>query len=197
MEIWQIVAIVIVALIVVGALVWVTTQRQRTKRLTEQYGPEYQRTVEDAGDRREGERELEARQKRVREFDIRPLSADESELYAREWKETQARFVDDPSGAITRADMLVQQVMETRGYPMGDFDQLAADVSVDHPHVVEEYRQAHAIAQRHASDGVETEDLRQAMVHYRALFDDLLGTKTNEQPTAPAETEREPVEARR
>jgi ABC-type nickel/cobalt efflux system permease component RcnA len=186
METWQIVVIVLVVL-AVGVVAWMVMQRRRTQRLTEQYGPEYQRAVEAAGDQRAAERDLQARMERVKTFEIRPLSTEERDQYATRWTETQALFVDDPSGAISKADALVQEVMGARGYPMVDFEQRAADVSVDHPHVVEEYRAAHDIAEQHATGGVDTEELRQAMVHYRALFDDLLETDTGaaglEQPT--------------
>lgn len=186
METWQIAVIVVAALVVVS-VAWIVIQRQRTQRLTEQYGPEYQRTVESAGDRRQGERELESRRERVKGFELRQLSTDERDRYLAGWKESQADFVDDPPGAISKADQLVQEVMRARGYPMADFEQQAADISVDHPHVVDEYRAAHNIAERHAASGVETEDLRQAMVHYRALFDDLLETDSpapEQQPEA-------------
>ena len=183
----QIGLIVLVAIIIVGGIVaWSAMQRRRTERLTERYGPEYQRTVETTGDQREAERELEARQKRVEGLEIRRLSNDERDEYLACWKETQARFVDDPPAAISEADGLVQDVMQARGYPMVDFEQRAADISVDHPHVVEEYRAAHAIAEKDVAGGVETEDLRQAMVHYRALFDDLLETDA---PTSEPELE--------
>jgi hypothetical protein len=119
---------------------------------------------------------LAGRQERVKTFELRALSTAEGDRYAAAWKETQAHFVEDPPGAISQADVLVQEVMRARGYPMTDFEQRAADISVDHPHVLDEYRAAHNIAERHATSGVETEDLRQAMVHYRALFDDLLET---------------------
>ena len=180
MELWQIALIVIAAIVVVGAVAWTMNQRKRTEHLTERYGPEYQRTVETAGDKREAERELEAREERVKQYEIKPLSPGQRDRYLAKWRETQAEFVDDPSAAIAEADTLVQDVMGERGYPMGDFDQRSADISVDHPHVVEEYRAAHVIAERHATGGVETEDLRQAMVHYRALFDDLLETEEAE-----------------
>ena len=189
MELWQIALIVLVAIVVVGAVAWMMTQRNRTEHLTQRYGPEYQRTLESTGDKREAERELEAREERVRHYEIKPLSAGQRDRYLAKWRETQAEFVDDPSAAIAEADTLVQDVMGERGYPMGDFDQRTADVSVDHPHVVEEYRAAHLIAKRHASGGVETEDLRQAMVHYRALFDDLL--ETEEGKSGEPERERE------
>src|SRR5438552_4882598 len=191
MELWQIALIVLVAIVVVGAVAWMTTQRNRTGQLTGRCGPEYQRTLESTGDKREAERELEAREQRVKQYEIKPLSAGQRDRYVAKWRETQAEFVDDPTAAIAEADTLVQDVMGERGYPMGDFDQRTADISVDHPHVVEEYRAAHKIAKRHASGGVETEDLRQAMVHYRALFEDLLETEQGETGEPEREQERE------
>ncbi len=184
MESWQI-AVIVVVVIVVAGVGWIWMRRQRTQKLTEQYGPEYQRAVESAGGQRAAERELDARQERVKTFEIRALSTAEHDRYLANWKESQAHFVDDPSGAISQADVLVQEVMRARGYPMADFEQRAADISVDHPRVLDEYRAAHNIAERQATGGVETEDLRQAMVHYRALFDDLLETDS-------AQTEQEP-----
>ncbi|MEO8252489.1 MAG: hypothetical protein ABI978_03120 [Chloroflexota bacterium] len=177
MQTWQIAVIVVAALVVVS-VIWIGVRRQRTLRLTEQYGPEYQRTVESAGDQREGERELDARRERVKGFEIRALAPAERDRYLASWKESQAHFVDDPAAAISQADLLVQDVMRARGYPTVDFEQRAVDISVDHPKLVDEYRAAHSIAERHATGGVETEDLRQAMVHYRALFDDLLETES-------------------
>ena len=138
-----------------------------------------------AGDQRAAERELHERSQRVKGYEIRTLSVDERDRYIASWTETQAHFVDDPSGAISQADMLVQEVMRARGYPMVDFDQRAADISVDHPHVVDEYRAAHNVAERHARGGVETEDLRQGMVHYRALFQELLETDSDAQGPEP------------
>ena len=192
METWQIALIVLAVLVALG-VVWIGSRRQRTQRLTEQYGPEYQRAVEAAGDPRAAERDLEARSQRVKGYEIRALSVDERDRYIASWTETQAHFVDDPSGAISQADVLVQDVMGARGYPMVDFDQRAADISVDHPHVVEEYRAAHEVAERHASGGVETEDLRQAMVHYRALFQDLLETNSDDAPEAEPPAEEVPM----
>jgi hypothetical protein len=189
MESWQIALIVVLVLVVVS-VGWIGMRRQRTQRLSEQYGPEYQRAVEVAGDQRAAERELGARQERVKTFEIRPLSTAEHDRYLASWKESQAHFVDDPSGAISQADVLVQEVMRARGYPMADFEQRAADISVDHPHVLDEYRAAHNIAERHAAGGVDTEDLRQAMVHYRALFEDLLETDS----AAPEPEAEPPVE---
>jgi hypothetical protein len=190
-ETWQIIVIVVAVLVAVGVIVAMSsTRRQRTQRLTEQYGPEYQRVVESAEDQRAGETELDARRERVQGYEIRALSAEERDQYSARWQETQAHFVDDPSRAISEADLLVQEVMHERGYPMVDFEQRAADISVDHPHVVEEYRAAHDVAERHAAGGVETEELRQAMVHYRALFEDLL--ETDADAPEPAEPRPEP-----
>jgi hypothetical protein len=175
MQTWQIVVLVAALIVIVAAVAWTVTQRTRTRRLTEQYGPEYHRTLQDAGDRGAAERELESRQERVRRLQITELSADVRDEYAGRWQVTQAEFVDEPSAAISRADGLVQEVMRARGYPMADFEQQAADISVDHPHVVSEYRAAHEIAERGATEGADTEELRQAMVHYRALVEELLG----------------------
>jgi hypothetical protein len=190
-ETWQIIVIVVAVLVAVGVIVGMSSvRRQRTQRLTEQYGPEYQRVVESAGDQRAAESELDARRQRVQGYEIRALSTEERDGYSARWQETQAHFVDDPSSAISEADRLVQEVMHARGYPMVDFEQRAADVSVDHPHVVEEYRAAHDVAERHATSGVDTEELRQAMVHYRALFQDLLETDADApqpEPEAPAQ----------
>ncbi len=170
---------VIVAVLVVLGIVWFTTEQRRRRRSDElqaQFGPEYQRTVSAQGTRRDAEKELAARQERVEQLHIRELSAEQSGRYARQWRDVQAQFVDDPEQAIAEADRLVTEVMQARGYPMVEFEQRAADVSVDHPHVVEHYRAAHDIAGRSARAQADTEDLRQAMVHYRALFDDLIAT---------------------
>lgn len=165
--------VIIVAIIIVAAAFWYFLERRRTERLRTKFGPEYDRTVSEAG-RRRGESILEHRSERVRKFTIRSLTNDERERFAAEWRREQARFVDDPKGAVTSADRLVMELMRTRGYPMGEFDQRAEDISVDHPEVVQNYRAAHAIALRESRGQATTEDLRQAMVHYRALFEDLL-----------------------
>ena len=167
-----IVAVVIIAILV--AAVWWYSMRQRSAKLQEKFGPEYERTVAEKGDTRTAEDELTDRQKRVSKLEIKPLAADERRRFNDEWRAVQARFVDDPSAAVRDADTLVGRVMEARGYPVGDFEQRAADVSVDHPTVLEHYRAAHAVALRHAQGQASTEDLRQAMVNYRALFDELL-----------------------
>jgi len=179
--------ILTVALVIaVGAAIWLYTQKRKTEQLRGQFGPEYDRTVAEHGTARVAEKQLEERKERVEHLRLRPLEAQERDEFAGRWKSAQAQFVDDPKGAIVEADRLVGEAMQARGYPVGDFEQRAADVSVDHPRFVEHYRAAHAIAQRNEHGAAETEDLRQAMVHYRTLFEDLLET---------AETPR--VEARR
>ncbi len=172
------IVLVIALLVVIGAVAWIVMQRRRSEQLRERFGPEYQRTVDQLGDPRRAESELAAREKRVEKFDIRPLTAQEHEHFTQAWRSTQSHFVDDPSTAIKDAERLVTDLMRTRGYPMGDFDQRAADISVDHANVVENYRAARAIAIANERSAASTEQLRQAMVHYRALFDDLLETDT-------------------
>ena len=166
-----IIAIVIVILTIGLFLLW---QRRRTEKLRDQFGPEYKRAVDRYGDQRKAEAELTAREKRVRKLEIRALEPAEQSRFAEAWKKTQARFVDQPSQAVRDADGLVKDLMQARGYPVGDFDQRAADVSVDHPNVVTNYRAAHDIAARNNSGNATTEDLRQALVHYRSLFEELL-----------------------
>ena len=169
--------VLIAAAFVVGALAaWALLQRRRTAALRGRFGPEYERTVQRVGDQRGAEAELEARAARVERLHIQPLPADRRLSFANSWKIVQTRFVEDPNIAVRDADRLVAEAMEARGYPVGDFDQRAADVSVDHPEVVEHYRAAHALALRQERGAASTEDLRQAMVHYRALFEDLLGS---------------------
>jgi len=173
------IAVLVVAVVLLAiALVWLwMRQRQRSRGLREQFGSEYDQTVEQAGSRRQAERELDARRERVSDLHIVELSEEESKTFASKWAEVQQHFVDKPSEAISEADNLVTRVMDRRGYPMSDFDQRAADISVDHPDVVSEYRDARAIAERNANGGASTEELRQAMLHYRSLFDELLGKR--------------------
>jgi hypothetical protein len=170
---WVLIAIAIV--VVVGMIVWRAFATRRTRSLQESFGPEYDRTAEQAGGKREAESELVARRERREQLDIRPLPAEARERYARQWETVQAQFVDSPPAAIEAADSLVTRVMADRGYPTDKFDQRAADVSVDHPAVAENYRKAHDISQRSERGDATTEDLRQAMQHYRSLFDELLG----------------------
>jgi hypothetical protein len=169
--------IVIAAVAVIAVAVWAMTRRRRTERLRERYGPEYDRAVHEEGRRRAAEAELERREEKRRRLDIVPLSAAARDRYVQSWREIQARFVDEPSGALVDADGLVEQVMRERGYPMDEFEQRAADISVDHPDVVENYRAGHAIYLANARGDASTEDLRQAVIHYRALFEELLETR--------------------
>src|SRR5919202_6168559 len=180
MDTWVWIVIAIAAFVVLALVLWSTLRTRRTKALREGFGPEYDRTVAEAPSKREAEAELDERRKRREELDIRPLSPGARDRYVEEWRETQARFVDDPAGAIGDADTLIQQVMRDRGYPVEDFDQRAADVSVDHPEVVNNYRAAHGISIAHERGRASTEDLRQALIHYRSLFDELLETREGE-----------------
>jgi hypothetical protein len=169
-----VIIIVILAVVVIGLVAWIFAQRRRSTHLRDRFGPEYDQTVRTLGDKRQAERELAARQERVEQLHIQPLNAADQARYADAWRATQARFVDDPSGAIADADRLIAEVMQKRGYPVGDFDARAADLSVEHPRVVSNYRAAHAIADANANGRANTEDLRQAMVSYRTLFQELL-----------------------
>jgi len=179
---WILVAILVVA--VVGMVAWTMLRRTRqTKQLRSTFGPEYDRTVETSDGKKEAESELLERQRRRETLDIRELDPAARQRYAEQWRDTQAQFVDAPAQAIRRADLLVVEVMRDRGYPMDDFEQRSADVSVDHPHVTENYRAAHAISMASDHERATTEDLRQAMVHYRELFEELLGRDGEERRT--------------
>jgi hypothetical protein len=171
-----IVVVLVLVLIAAVVAIWVYNQRRKSQQLRERFGPEYEHAVQEHGEREGAERELAARAERVEQLHIRPLPPDESARYGEAWRGVQARFVDEPNVAIAEADRLVAEVMQARGYPMGEFEQRAADVSVNHPRVVENYRAAHAIAGRSERGEASTEDLRQAMVHYRALFAELIET---------------------
>ena len=173
MDAWVWIVIVLAVVAVVGAVWWIG-QRRRSTRLRERFGSEYHRAVSRADTPAEAEAELEAREVRRGQLDIRPLEPDERERFLLEWKNVQANFVDDPTGTVGAADRLVSEVMLARGYPMDDFERRAGDVSVDHPDVVEHYRSAHAVFLTTEERKAETEDLRKAFVHYRALFAELL-----------------------
>ncbi len=173
------VIILIVLLVVAIALAaWFFIQKNRTQKLKSQFGPEYDKAVGESRSRARAEAELQARVKRTEAFQIRPLSREDTVRFADAWRTEQSLFVDNPRLAVNHADTLVQDVMKRRGYPVGDFEQNAADLSVDHPLVVENYRIAHEIAVRDSRTEVSTEDLRRAMVSYRSLFEDLLGQTT-------------------
>jgi len=181
--IWLVAAIVVIAVV---AALWLVMSRRRSQQLRERFGAEYDRTVKTEQNIRRAEASLTARAKRVEALHIRPLAQDDAVRFDANWRAVQARFVDDPKGAVTEADRLVGEVMGVRGYPLGDFEQRVADISVDHPDVVTNYRAAREIALLHTRGQASTEDLRQAMVHYRALFTDLLQTDVAREPPAAA-----------
>lgn len=172
--IWIAVAVIVLVAIILVAVA--ASRRARSARLQRRFGPEYERTLRSSGDRSGAERELLARENRVKRFHIEELPAGARDRYVEEWRTVQTHFVDEPKAAVVEADHLVENVMRDRGYPIADFEQRAADISPDHPGVVQNYRAAHGIASRSERGEASTEDLRQAMVHYRALFTDLLGT---------------------
>jgi len=172
----KLVVIVVVAVVVLLGLVWLALRKRRTDTLRRRFGPEYERTVREHGATR-GESVLAQREKRVEKFQIRELTVDERERFVTEWRSVQSRFVDDPKGAVVEADELVSRLMQARGYPMSDFDQRAADISVDHPRVVDNYRAAHEIALRHRKGQATTEDMRNAVIYYRSLLDELLQSR--------------------
>ncbi|HWI82265.1 hypothetical protein [Ramlibacter sp.] len=165
---------VVVVLALAAVAVWLWSRREQSKRLEQRFGPEYRHAVERHGDVAKAEAELRDRERRVEKLNIVPLAPADAQHFADGWRTLQARFVDNPQGVVGEADQLVRELMLRRGYPMGDFDRRAADISVDHPHVVEHYRAAQAIALRDRRGEADTEALRQAVVHYRALFDELL-----------------------
>jgi hypothetical protein len=171
----KLVYIIIAAVVVVGLLLiaWAVSRRRRTELLRSRFGPEYERTAREIGPNR-AEQTLLEREKRVQKFHLRELTNEERERFDTEWRVIQSRFVDAPHQAVTEADRLVDRLMLARGYPVSDFDQRAADISVDHPHVVDNYRAARQIALRHRRGEATTEDLRKAVLYYRSLFDDLL-----------------------
>jgi hypothetical protein len=169
-------ALVVVVILVIAALAWLYVRKRRTTTadLRQRFGPEYDRAVRQHGSERKAEAKLEDREKRVDKLNIRDLDPMEHERFLQRWESVQSRFVDSPKGAVAEADDLVSSLMKTRGYPVSDFDQRAADISVDHPRVVENYRSAHEIALRVGTSGATTEDLRTAMIHYRSLFEELV-----------------------
>ena len=194
MQTWVWIVIAVAGVIVVLAVVWSGIRAKRSRALQDTFGREYDRTVEQAGGKREAERELRERQKRHDELDIRPLSQEARDRYVRQWQSTQTRFVDDPKEAVDEADALVQQVMRERGYPTKDFERRVADISVDHPHLVEKYRTAHGIAQASERNEASTEDLRHSVRHYRALFAELFEVDGNDVENVDDVTSRDEAE---
>jgi hypothetical protein len=178
-----IILVAIVFLVVGGLLAMAVMRLQRTRRLRERFGPEYERLVNEAGDKQKAESELEARLAHVEALNIRSLTAEEVNRFSLEWQATQTEFVDEPLAAVQKADRLIREVMKTRGYPVEDFEQRAADISVDYPELVTDYRGLHLIAVKEADDEVGTEEMRQAMVHGRALFENLVSQEMSEATT--------------
>src|ERR1700724_339409 len=170
----KLIALAAVVILVIAVWVYVRKRRSMTAGLRQKFGPEYERAVQKHGSERKAEAKLVDRQQRVEKLNIRDLDPMERERFSKRWESVQSRFVDSPKGAGTEADGLGAALMKTRGYPVSDFDQRAAEISVDHPRVVENYRSAHEIALRVGKDGATTEDLRTAMIHYRSLFEELV-----------------------
>lgn len=184
---WFFVAAAVVVVLLAVFLGLGAVKNRRTRKLREQFGPEYDRTVEQAGEQRTAEKELAARQRTHDKLDIVELAPEAREQYSTVWRSVQAAFVDSPASAVRDADRLVTEVMRDRGYPVDDFDRRAADISVDHPEVVENYRCAHQIYERQGDGDVATDDQRQAFVHYRALFERLLGSDADGSEAEPRE----------
>jgi FtsZ-interacting cell division protein ZipA len=184
---------IVIVILLVGVIIFLAAlllmQRRRSQQLQTRFGPEYDRAVRQYGDQKHAEEELAARERRVTRFRIVPLSRDDAARFAEAWQSVQNRFVDDPHAAVQEADQKVRELMQRRGYPVADFEQQAADLSVDHPIVVENYRTAHQIALRNEGGTASTEELRKAVVHYRAIFDELLEVAKPKQVIRESETE--------
>jgi hypothetical protein len=168
-----ILAVVLIA-VALGAVAWTVIQKQRSMKLRQRFGPEYERAVDEFGGRTRAEAELKKREARVARLNLIPLTAADAARFADAWRGLQGRFIDSPKGVVAEADILVTELMLKRGYPMADFEHRVADISVDHPSVVATYRAAQAIATRDLRGEADTEELRKAVVHYRTLFDELL-----------------------
>jgi len=174
-----IIVAVVLGLMIMGAILGpIFARRKRSERLHDHFGPEYDHTVETLGDEKKAQTELEERQKHVESLDIQPLSIEERERYLADWTAVQSKFVDEPGEAIVDADRLIMEVMQTRAYPVSDFEQRAADVSVSYPALVSNYRAARQIAIKNEQHQADTEELRQAVIYYRSLFEELLETET-------------------
>jgi hypothetical protein len=178
--------VVVLIAVAMAVVAWIVIQRQKSVHLKRRFGPEYDRAVNELGGRAKAEAELTKRQQRVARLKITPLTAADAVRFSQSWHTLQGRFVDNPKGVVTEADVLVRELMEKLGYPIGDFELRAADISVDHPGVVSTYRAAQAIAVRDARGEADTEELRKAVVHYRTLFDELLGISPTKASAAPA-----------
>lgn len=176
-----IITVIVVLLLVGGIGSMVMSRRQRTKRLEERFGPEYDRAISEIGDQNQAEKALEERIAHVKALNIRPLSAQEVNDYSHDWQETQRLFVDEPLKALQKADRLIREVMKARGYPVEDFEQRVADISVNYPELVKDYRGLHHIAIKDTKEKVGTEEMRQAMVHGRALFEDLMKQESKDE----------------
>jgi hypothetical protein len=176
----RLIALVAAVIVILALVAWLYVRKRRstTVDMRTKFGPEYDRAVLTHGSQRKAEAKLADREKRVEKLNIRDLDPTEHERFSKRWEAVQSRFVDSPKGAVAEADDLVSSAMKARGYPVSDFDQRAADISVDHPRVVENYRSAHAIALRVGKDAATTEDLRTAMIHYRSLFEELVQAHT-------------------
>jgi hypothetical protein len=177
MDTTMLIVLIAAAAVVVLALaagLWLQHRNiRRSRELRRDFGPEYDRTLDETGDRQRAERDLASRRERVARLELRDISPEDRERFRASWMDAQSRFVDDPAAALRESDSLIGEVMRTRGYPVDDFDQQAADLSVDHGDVIDHYREAHAVTER-SGDDTDTEEVRQAMLHYRALFDDML-----------------------
>jgi hypothetical protein len=171
----------VVLLILVGLISMAMARQRRTKRLQEQFGPEYERTLKRMGDKREAESDLEERIAHVNTLNIRPLTAEEVNRYALQWQDVQREFVDEPLLSLQKADRLIREAMKARGYPVEDFEQRVADISVNYPELVADYQGMHRIAIKEAPDSAGTEEIRQAMIHGRALFENLISQETGEE----------------
>jgi hypothetical protein len=176
----KLIALAVAVILVVAALAWLHVRRRKTTtaQLRQRFGPEYDQAVQEHGSERRAEAQLADREKRVERLRLRDLDPTQRERFSGQWHSLQSRFVDDPKRSVTEADELVSSLMQTRGYPVADFNQRAADISVDHPRVVANYRSAHEIALRLGKGEASTEDLRTAMIHYRSLFDELVQVST-------------------
>jgi len=178
-----IVLVIAAAILIIGLLAWLMTRRRRSAALQQHFGSEYERRLEERGDRKAVESELRDVSKRRRTLDVVPLSAAARDRYTEQWRVIQSRFVDQPDQAVTEADVVVAAVMRERGYPVDDFDDQIDMVAVDHPDVAENYRAAHSIHERNAERMASTDDLRQALIHYRSLFEGLLADASPSTPS--------------